>query len=111
MKLDRDSNPNGLGKYAVIHLRRLVGETIRMVPASVRDAVKTLDDAGLIDWGKPGADDEFFLIKLRDTHAHVALQSYADSVRQAGNDPEFADAVQALADRAGVNSAFCKNPD
>ena len=88
MKLDRDTNPSGKGKYALINLRK-----------------------DTVEWGRPYEPDEFFVIKLRDTHAHAALQAYADSVKQAGNDPEYAKAVQALADRSGTNSTFCKNPD
>ena len=88
MKLDRDTNPSGTGKYALINLRK-----------------------DTVEWGRPGEQDEFFVIKLRDTHAHAALQAYADSVRRAGDDPEYAEAVQALADRSGALSPFCKNPD
>lgn len=86
MKLIRNTDPDGQGKYTVVN--NLTG--------------KTLD-------GHPGAEDEFFVIKLKDKHSQAALRAYAASVRDA--DPEYAGQVDELADRAGPSSPFCKNPD
>lgn len=86
MKLDRSMNPAGFGKYALLNLRK-----------------------NTVEWGFLGAIDEFFVIKLRDKHAQAALNAYVDSVRE--EDPEFAAEVQTLANRAGKDSPFCKDPD
>lgn len=64
MKLDRNIPANeGRGKYALILLRKLRTydplETFGTNP--VMDAIKTLDEAGLIDWGSVGSDSEFFV--------------------------------------------------
>lgn len=62
-----------------------------------------------VDDDKPGDEHEFFVIMLKDVNAPSALLAYADSIDP--NDPEFAQAVRVLADRAGINHPNCKNPD
>ena len=86
MKLDRNENPNGKGKYALLNLR-----------------------TDKIEWGLVGEPDEFFVIKLKDKHAQAALAAYANSI--AHDDPEFAEQVMGLAMRAGTNNPYCKDPD
>jgi hypothetical protein len=86
MKLDRNVNANGSGKYALINLRN-----------------------NKVEWGFTGQPDEFFVIKLKDKNARIALLAYADSV--ACDDPEFAKEVRELADRSGSFSPYCKKPD
>ncbi len=86
MKLDRNENPNGKGKYALLNLR-----------------------TDKIEWGYVGEPDEFFVIKLKDKHAKDALEAYADSIVH--DDPEFAEQVMELAMRAGADSPYCKAPD
>jgi len=86
MKLDRNKNANGKGKYALLNLR-----------------------TNKIEWGAVGEPDEFFLIKLRDKHAKAALEAYADSIVR--EDPEFAEEVMELAMRAGADNPYCKAPD
>ncbi len=86
MKLDRNENHDGTGKYALLNLR-----------------------TNQIQWGRPNEDDEFFVIKLKDRHSLPALIAYADSIR--GVDPEFAGEVDQLAARSGCNNLFCKDPD
>jgi len=86
VKLDRNVNTTGLGKYALINLR-----------------------TNSVEWGRAGEPDEFFVIKLRDRHARAALLAYAESMSSA--DPEFADEVHNLADRASMLNPFCKEPD
>lgn len=114
MKLDRHINDDGLGKYAVINLRRLQelcgGQTTfeRWTPG-VAQALKTLDEVGALEWGRTGEQDEFFLIKLRDRYAEAGLKAYADAARV--DDKEYADAVFDLSQRAGLNSPYCKRPD
>lgn len=86
MKMDRNINPSGLGKYALLNLR-----------------------TNQVQWGRVGEEDEFFVIKLKDKHAKVALQAYAQSAVL--DDPEWAEEVYALSERAGPLSPFCKRPD
>jgi hypothetical protein len=86
MKLDRNVNKDGLGKYALINLR-----------------------TNKIEWGRAGEEDEFFVIKLKDVNAHAALRAYAKAARVF--DSEFADEIDALAERSGVRSPFAKVPD
>lgn len=87
MKLDRNLTPDGRGKYRLWNERNQAWD----------------DDCA------PHGPDEFFVIKLKDRHAAIALRAYAASV--ADFDPEFAAEISDLADRAGPNSPFCKEPD
>ena len=72
MKLDRNINGNGRGKYALLKLRKLddwlqSGATAE-VPAPIREAIALLEREGMLDWGdKP--ETEFFLIRLKDKYA------------------------------------------
>lgn len=94
MRLDRNANPDGKGKYALIKLRV---DDIRhriKIPNLVTAAV--LVDA--IDLGdKP--ETEFFVIRLKDKNAANALMAYSVSCKQ--DDPEFSREIHALAMRAG----------
>ena len=112
--MDRNINDDGLGKYAVINLRRLNEtsghySTFERWPPKIAEALKTLDDAGVLEWGRTGEPDEFFLLKLKDVNAEHALIAYADQANI--TDKEFAGEVYELAQRAGANSPFCKHPD
>jgi hypothetical protein len=108
VKLDR--NINGRGKYGLVNSRRLQ-EILAAVGTSrnarnmddvnamkVREAVRLLEEEGILDWGAEGTESEFFVIKLRDENAGF-------------EDPELGADVQALADRAGPHSPFFKKPD
>lgn len=86
MRLMRNANDSGRGKYSLIDNR--TGERIESVP---------------------GSAEEFFVLKLKDLHSEPALRAYADSVR--ARDPEFAADLDALAARAGRNHPNCKQPD
>jgi hypothetical protein len=117
MKLDRNENTGpieGCGKYALINMRRLnelyAGHsTFSQLAPGLQAAFTKLEAEGLIQYGAVGDKDEFFVIKLKDRHAHPALLAYADSIR--ATDPEFADEVDDLARRAGELSPWCKEPD
>lgn len=87
MRLIRNTNPNGQGKYALLELEK----------------------DNLVEFGKPRSEGEFFVLKLKDIHARPALQAYANSIRK--TDPEFAKEVDYLADRAGSRSPWMKQPD
>jgi hypothetical protein len=111
MKMDRNINTDGSGKYAVINMRKLreLRDDNQQFPPEVVAALHTLADCGALEWGAAGADDEFFLIKLKDRHARAALLAYERSIEP--SDPEFALEVAELAARAGKLSPFCKEPD
>lgn len=112
MKLDRNINANGMGKYALLKLRAL--ETFRdqgafgEVDPAIANAIHTLEEAGILDWGdKP--ETEFFVIRLKDHYANHALTAYARIAEKF--DPEYAAEIFEMAGRAGQNSPFCKEPD
>lgn len=112
MKLDRTVNANRRGKYALLKLRKLddfASGTFQKVAKPVVNAIKTLERAGILDWGIEGSESEFFVIRLKDKNAFAALMGYASEA--ANNDAEFAADVLALANRSGPHSPFCKKPD
>lgn len=114
MKLDRNENQDGTGKYAMINLRRLdqvAGHpsTFQRWSPAVQDAIKALQQTGAIELGLAGAPDEFFVIKLKDKNAQAALQAYAEAAKV--DDPEWAAEVAALAARSGPMHPLCKQPD
>lgn len=110
MKLDRNI-PDGHGnKYALIKNRAL--EELRQpdgtIPDRIGDALLTLVEAGVLDWGCT-PETEFFVIRLKDKNAAAALAGYASKAQE--DDPEYAYEVSELADRAGENHPNCKKPD
>lgn len=113
MKLDRNIEGNeGRGKYALLKVRDLghfEHGTFRELAKPIASAIRTLDKAGLLDWGPQGTESEFFVIRLKDRNAAEALEGYANEAGK--TDPQFADEVRELADRAGPKSPFCKSPD
>lgn len=113
MQMDRNTNDNGLGKYALINLRKLTagaasGPDGRLAP-EIEAALKTLEAAGGLEWGRTGEPDEFFVLKLKDRNAQSALTAYACSIL--ADDPEFASEVATMADRSGPSHPRCKSPD
>lgn len=112
MKLDRNVNGDGRGKYALILLRKLAEfegpGTFDGVSPNIAAAIDTLDKAGLIDWGIVGTESEFFVTKLKDKNAAPSLFAYAQ--RAAEDDPEWAAEVRRLAERAAC-SPWLKTPD
>lgn len=126
MKLDRNINGTGRGKYGLIKTRRLMDVimTVRedgddneasmvklKLAMKVRNAIELLEETGILDWGAAGSESEFFVIKLRDRNARAALLAYVAKASGPGGDDELAADVKTLADRAGINSPFCKKPD
>lgn len=114
MKMDRNENDDGLGKYAVLNLRKLKDyeRNATFGPRwdhDIHQALQTLEQAGVLDWGLLGSETEFFLLRLKDRHAQTALIAYADSINQ--TDKQFAGEVYEMAQRAGPASPFCKDPD
>lgn len=124
MKLDRNINGTGRGKYGLINNRKLIEvqakERGTLKGEKIMFALSLLEREGILDWGPTGTESEFFVIKLRDKHAGAALYAYADiAMHDAVLAPlettlglrEYADEVIELAHRAGPNSPFCKKPD
>lgn len=114
MKLDRNINGNGRGKYALLKLRMLDDYTEQsafgQLAKPIADAIKTLEEAGILDWGVPETEAEFFVVRLRDRYAHTALFNYAQHAERDGQ-KEYAADIYGLARRAGRLSQFCKTPD
>lgn len=115
MKMDRNIDGNdGCGKYLLVNLRKLNElcghpSTFNRWTPAVQQALDTLEEVGVLQWGRTGSEDEFFLLKLKDRHAKPALEAYAASILP--HDMEFSDEVAELAKRAGIDSPFCKEPD
>lgn len=101
MKLDRNINQDGKGKYELIHLR---GE----LTDDERRAISILVNSGRIRNTSVGAPDEFFLIKLKDEFAYAALIAYADQASV--HDTEYALEVYDMAYRAQAHP-LSKRPD
>ena len=105
MKLDRNINPSGKGKYALINLRKIPGD-----PRTAAElAAAIIDNPECVEFGAVGSSDEFWLIKLKDENADAALFAYAG--KALAQDPEYAADVACIAQRSGANSPFCKAPD
>lgn len=115
MKLDRNLNGDGKGKYALVRLRNIEAGS------EAHRLLQRLDELGHLDWGVVGQPDEFFVVKLRDKFAPGAIKGYSDAVMEAHRqEPDSAKArdlaqwaiqVVGMAQRAGDLSPYCKEPD
>ncbi|NFV80056.1 hypothetical protein [Magnetospirillum aberrantis] len=106
MKLDRDNNETGKGKYALINMRKIEGD-----PRTPQELVAAiLDHPEAVEFGTTGTEGEFFVIKLKDMYAQAGLHAYAVAAGRDG-DLEYAGAIDRMAGRAGPDSPFCKRPD
>jgi hypothetical protein len=114
MKLDRNINGDGKGKYALVRLRDIEAES------EAHRLLQRLDELGHLDWGIVGQPDEFFVVKLRDRFAPGAIKGYADAVMKAAHEHDqgkerdlvqWALQVQSMGQRAGDLSPYCKEPD
>ena len=81
MKLDRNMNPSGRGKYALLKLRELGGVS----RAEICMALETLEELSVaqveraVDFGET-SDSEFFVIRLKDKFAAPALLAYHNAI-------------------------------
>lgn len=94
MRLDRNVNPDGKGKYALIKLRKCN-------PIANDPSGGTLCfPAEAVDFGDT-PDSEFFVIRLKDKYAPAALAAYACAA--CADDREFGFEVLQLAFRAAMH--------
>lgn len=100
MRLERNDNETGIGKYGVINFRR-ARHMDDSAKRAMSQALRVLENIGVIDYGRVGSLDEFFVIKLKDKHAAPALEAYALSAFD--DDVEFANDVNMLALRAKMH--------
>lgn len=75
MRLDRNINPDGKGKYALINLRK-----------------------NTVEWGNEAPGEQFFVMKYKDIFTAPALDAYAKAVRTdatalAESDPKTANSL------------------
>jgi len=89
-------------KYALVRLQKIESPADRV-------AVETLALGGTVEFGQPGDENEFFVIKLKDKYAPRALDAYAQAAMVDGQ-TEYAQEVMALARRAAFHPKS-KRPD
>lgn len=109
MKLDRNLNENGMGKYALIKLRVAMPTPVAQ-NASVQGVLTPTHyevPADAVDFGNTD-DTDFFVIRLKDKYAAEALRAYADQA--AKDDPEYGREVFQLAVKA-LNHPNRRLPD
>lgn len=116
MKLDRNLNADGRGKYGLIKSRRIAeirawdgGDGEPLDQKAMEEALALLERAGVIDWADKH-DSECFVIRLKDQYARSGLLGYADAAAADG-ELEYAREVVDLANRAGPSHPHCKRPD
>jgi len=111
VKLDRNINGNGRGKYALIK-NRMVDQIMATggdyTKLKLHDALALLKQLGVLDDGST-PETEFFVIRLKDENAEQALREYANKAAETDN--EYADEVMALSRRSGPYHPNCKKPD
>lgn len=96
MKLDRNINKDGRGKYALLNLRR-TNLSLDEIQKRVTEAL----GGQVIQFGD-NDQTEFFVIKLKDAYAAEALFAYADAA-EIGGDLEYAEEIRALANKADTH--------
>ena len=103
MKLDRNINPDGTGKYALRELLKLEAQK----DFSATTSVSALAMQGIVDHGGTPETD-FFVIRLKDKYAAAALTAYANAANK--DDPEYAAEIHHLAQIA-ANYPNKRKPD
>lgn len=93
MKLDRNINPDGRGKYALINLRR----TDKSLE-EIRELVNVALESPCVQFGD-NDETEFFVIKLKDKYAAAALREYAHQA-MCDENTEYATEIYKLADKS-----------
>lgn len=108
MKLDRNINSSGKGKYAVINLRKIPTD-----PRTAEElAAAILANPEAVEFGAVGSPEEFWLIKLRDRYATPAIMGYAMGIAfDPEGDPEYQADVVEMGKRSETMHPLCKRPD
>jgi len=88
MRLRRNTTTDGLCKYSLIEHGK----------------------SEYVERGRPGTENEFFVIKLKDINSRIPLIVYAICSWWNG-DKDLCKDVYGLSKRAGKNSKWCKKPD
>ena len=81
MKLDRNENPDGRGKYALINLRKV--QSVSGDPhnrTQVECAMAALREQGVLSFGNEAEGEQFFVMKYKDVFTSPALRAYAEAV-------------------------------
>lgn len=99
MKLDRNINEGGKGKYALIKLRDVDWELHEGKKVLARDVDLNPD---CIDLGDSN-DSEFFVIRLKDKYAEPALRAYAKAVHEAEGNTDWSREIKRLANKARLH--------
>lgn len=91
MKLDRNVNPNGNGKYALVNIRKLQPVLCKFdaddtscseSELELIQAFNVLKRAGVLTIGNESPGDQFFVMKYKDLFTAPALAEYSHAVRQ-----------------------------
>lgn len=94
MKLDRNKNPGGTGKYALINMRKLapvieaaedMSKFPKAIDRGVYEAFQHLLRKGYITLGNESPGEQFFVMKYKDAFTASGLHAYAISVRAQAN--------------------------
>ncbi len=96
MKLDRNTNRGGRGKYALVNMRKLIPmlereELKEVLPLHIQmqlDAFKVLLRNGIITLGNETPGDQFFVMKYKDKFTAAGLRGYAWEVRREADKEE-----------------------
>jgi hypothetical protein len=89
MKLDRNVNENGLGKYALVEMRKLsAAEKVQFnrKTEDIEDEVSVPRRA--LNLGDP---DQFFVLKYKDRFTLAAMEAYAEAVRSYASHEQMSD--------------------
>jgi ribulose-5-phosphate 4-epimerase/fuculose-1-phosphate aldolase len=78
MKLDRNINKDGRGKYALVNIRELDGFA---EDSAVRNAFEILRKHGVVTLGNENPGQQFFVMKYKDRFTAPALFAYARAIR------------------------------
>lgn len=117
MKLDRNTNADGRGKYALILMRALTDTQADAVLDTSTDTVCV--GSNQIVRGTESEKDQFFVLKYSDVFAHHALHAYAMAVRAEAEDMPEGDqrrslmeyAAEVFAESEKARAAGVKIPD
>lgn len=78
MKLDRNTNKDGKGRYALLKLRLMSKAKVAKLKAFMK--AEKIADALVFGDEKPDRSSEFFVVKIDDEFAGFALENYGLAV-------------------------------